>query len=109
MMLQSVNSISTTIESSSSRLPPGEVTTRVVTASCDCCQVGRIGARPFCLTSVLPENESALLAMNTHRRAAPTADAAAQCLYLHRHSYRARTTSFFVQACTCRQCGQVSL
>ena len=23
--------------------------------------------------------------MNTHRRAAPTADAAAQCLYLHRH------------------------
>jgi hypothetical protein len=28
---------------------------------------------------------------------------------VHLSIYRARTTSFFVQLCTCRQCGQVNL
>jgi len=42
MMLQSVNSISTTIESSSRRLPPGEVTTRVVIRLRAECQLSRV-------------------------------------------------------------------
>jgi len=52
-MLQSVNSISTTVESSSLRLPPGEVTTRVVTGSRVECQLSQRNCSGFGRVSAL--------------------------------------------------------
>src|SRR6266849_3995691 len=62
MMLQRVSSISTTIESSSRRLPPGEVTTRDV-----------IGRRAECQLSRVPFSEGHASACPGHAEARPSA------------------------------------